>query len=329
MMKALLWAAMLALVAEGAVAEMRPQPRPVSMGDGGPVLEVSDPAARARSDGADGGRETQGRARPERGQRDQPAPAALCLAQGNEGNARRGPRLTHRIDWVFTRAGMPLRITAEFEHWRRVEDSEGVGGWVNFVCSRVCAPPLSRRTWPSSARFPTWPRPCRSRPKWASSGGSWNAIPTGAACRSTGRGAGCRRRRSGASIPRDRRIEPARRSHFAARGGGRLGRGRSQPEPAHADSRRDPPEPVGRTGLGHRGGGSLCCSSSGPWVRRARCRSRPRWRTRRWTSWCRWAPWRRSSMPHARRTRTTRSATPRPRTSRPSGSRSSCSSAPP
>ena len=28
---------------------------------------------------------------------------------------------------------MPLRITAEYEHWRRVEDSEGVGGWVNFV----------------------------------------------------------------------------------------------------------------------------------------------------------------------------------------------------
>jgi SH3-like domain-containing protein len=50
----------------------------------------------------------------------------------NEGNARRGPGLTHRIDWVFTRAGMPLRVTAEFEHWRRVEDAEGVGGWVHY-----------------------------------------------------------------------------------------------------------------------------------------------------------------------------------------------------
>jgi SH3-like domain-containing protein len=27
---------------------------------------------------------------------------------------------------------MPLRITAEFEHWRRVEDAEGVGGWVHY-----------------------------------------------------------------------------------------------------------------------------------------------------------------------------------------------------
>ena len=43
-----------------------------------------------------------------------------------------GPGCTHRIDWVFTRAGMPLRITAEYEHWRRVEDAEGAGGWVHY-----------------------------------------------------------------------------------------------------------------------------------------------------------------------------------------------------
>jgi SH3-like domain-containing protein len=60
-----------------------------------------------------------------------PLPRFVSL-KGNEGNARRGPGLTHRIDWVFTRAGMPLRITAEFENWRRVEDSEGAGGWVHY-----------------------------------------------------------------------------------------------------------------------------------------------------------------------------------------------------
>jgi SH3-like domain-containing protein len=52
--------------------------------------------------------------------------------KNGEGNARRGPGLTHRIDWVFTRVGMPLRITAEYEHWRRVEDAEGAGGWVHY-----------------------------------------------------------------------------------------------------------------------------------------------------------------------------------------------------
>ena len=60
-----------------------------------------------------------------------PLPRYVSL-KTSEGNARRGPGLTHRIDWVFTRTGMPLRITAEFEHWRRVEDAEGVGGWVHY-----------------------------------------------------------------------------------------------------------------------------------------------------------------------------------------------------
>lgn len=61
-----------------------------------------------------------------------PLPRFVSL-KGSEGNARRGPGLTHRIDWVFTRAGMPLMITAEYENWRRVEDSEGAGGWVHYA----------------------------------------------------------------------------------------------------------------------------------------------------------------------------------------------------
>ncbi len=60
-----------------------------------------------------------------------PIPRYVSL-KGHEGNARRGPGLTHRIDWVFKASGMPLRITAEHEHWRRVEDSEGLGGWVHY-----------------------------------------------------------------------------------------------------------------------------------------------------------------------------------------------------
>lgn len=60
-----------------------------------------------------------------------PLPRYVSL-KGSEGNARRGPGLTHRIDWVFTRAGMPLKITAEYENWRRVEDQEGAGGWVHY-----------------------------------------------------------------------------------------------------------------------------------------------------------------------------------------------------
>lgn len=60
-----------------------------------------------------------------------PLPRFVSL-KTDKGNARRGPGLTHRIDWVFTRAGMPLKITAEHENWRRIEDSEGAGGWVHY-----------------------------------------------------------------------------------------------------------------------------------------------------------------------------------------------------
>jgi SH3-like domain-containing protein len=61
-----------------------------------------------------------------------PLPRYVTL-KGSEGNARRGPSLTHRIDWTFTLSGMPLKITAEHENWRRVEDADGVGGWVHYA----------------------------------------------------------------------------------------------------------------------------------------------------------------------------------------------------
>jgi SH3-like domain-containing protein len=61
-----------------------------------------------------------------------PIPRFVTL-KGSQGNARRGPGLTHRIDWVFTREGMPLKVTAEYEHWRRVEDVDGAGGWIHYT----------------------------------------------------------------------------------------------------------------------------------------------------------------------------------------------------
>jgi SH3-like domain-containing protein len=60
-----------------------------------------------------------------------PLPRFVSL-KAAEGNVRRGPSLTHRIDWVFTRRDMPLEITAEHGHWRRVQDREGQGGWVHY-----------------------------------------------------------------------------------------------------------------------------------------------------------------------------------------------------
>ncbi len=50
----------------------------------------------------------------------------------SEGNVRRGPGLTHRIDWVFKHEDLPLEITAEHGHWRRVRDRDGAGGWIHY-----------------------------------------------------------------------------------------------------------------------------------------------------------------------------------------------------
>ncbi|MGZ2256699.1 SH3 domain-containing protein [Roseobacter sp. A03A-229] len=60
-----------------------------------------------------------------------PLPRFVSM-KASEGNVRRGPSLTHRIDWVFKHRDMPLQITAEHGHWRRVEDREGQGGWIHY-----------------------------------------------------------------------------------------------------------------------------------------------------------------------------------------------------
>lgn len=63
---------------------------------------------------------------------DLPLPRYVSL-KATEGNARRGPGTTHRIDWIYRLRDMPLRVTAEFEHWRRVEDADGQGGWMHHA----------------------------------------------------------------------------------------------------------------------------------------------------------------------------------------------------
>ena len=56
-----------------------------------------------------------------------------------EGNVRRGPSLTHRVDWVFKHENMPLKVVAEYGHWRRVQDAEGQGGWMHYSLAVRCA----------------------------------------------------------------------------------------------------------------------------------------------------------------------------------------------
>lgn len=60
-----------------------------------------------------------------------PMPRYVSL-KATKANVRRGPSQTNRIDWVLMRRGSPLRVTAEFGHWRRIHDEDGVGGWIHY-----------------------------------------------------------------------------------------------------------------------------------------------------------------------------------------------------
>ena len=58
-----------------------------------------------------------------------PVPRYVSL-KSDRVNVRSGPTKDHDVAWVFTRSGLPVEITAEFENWRRIRDSEGAEGWV-------------------------------------------------------------------------------------------------------------------------------------------------------------------------------------------------------
>jgi SH3-like domain-containing protein len=58
-----------------------------------------------------------------------PVPRFVSL-KSDRVNVRSGPNKDQEVRWVYTRAGMPVEITAEFENWRRIRDWEGAEGWV-------------------------------------------------------------------------------------------------------------------------------------------------------------------------------------------------------
>ena len=58
-----------------------------------------------------------------------PVPRYVSL-KSDHVNVRAGPTKDQDVTWIYTRSGLPVEITAEFENWRRVRDSEGAEGWV-------------------------------------------------------------------------------------------------------------------------------------------------------------------------------------------------------
>ena len=59
-----------------------------------------------------------------------PVPRFVSL-HADKVNLRTGPGDRYPIEWVFTRKEMPVEITGQLEHWRRIRDWEGATGWVH------------------------------------------------------------------------------------------------------------------------------------------------------------------------------------------------------
>src|SRR3954470_16891942 len=58
-----------------------------------------------------------------------PVPRFVSL-KPDKVNVRGGPTRDHEVTWQYTRAGLPVEITAESDNWCRIRDWEGSEGWV-------------------------------------------------------------------------------------------------------------------------------------------------------------------------------------------------------
>jgi len=66
----------------------------------------------------------------------QPLPRFVSL-KVDKANVRRGPGVSHRIDWVFLRRGAPLEVVAEHGQWRKVRDMDDAEGWIHHAMLRA------------------------------------------------------------------------------------------------------------------------------------------------------------------------------------------------
>lgn len=59
-----------------------------------------------------------------------PVPRFVTL-KSDEVNMRVGPGKEYPLAWVYQRRGLPLKVIAEFDVWRKVEDPDGATGWIH------------------------------------------------------------------------------------------------------------------------------------------------------------------------------------------------------
>ena len=68
-------------------------------------------------------------------------------------NVRAGPTRDHDVAFVYTRAGLPVEITAESDNWRRIRDWEGQR---DGSTTRSC-PANGPRCWPRRTKRSSFP----------------------------------------------------------------------------------------------------------------------------------------------------------------------------
>ena len=56
-------------------------------------------------------------------------------------NMRVGPSQDYRIEWVYKRKGLPMKVVRVMEGWRLVQDPDGAQGW---VVARLLNPSVRR-----------------------------------------------------------------------------------------------------------------------------------------------------------------------------------------
>lgn len=59
-----------------------------------------------------------------------PVPRFVSL-RTNQINLRTGPGTRYPVEWVYLKNDLPVEITEEFEHWRKIRDYTGRDGWVH------------------------------------------------------------------------------------------------------------------------------------------------------------------------------------------------------
>ncbi|WP_336986375.1 SH3 domain-containing protein [Altererythrobacter aquiaggeris] len=50
--------------------------------------------------------------------------------RASEVNMRVGPSADYKIDWVYKRQGLPVKVVRQMEGWRLIQDPDGAQGWV-------------------------------------------------------------------------------------------------------------------------------------------------------------------------------------------------------